>query len=313
MESEPHVRSREAVFFFCLDRARDPFSSHVWRQVEATAGVSVESDGPVSILHASDAAGNQLRFVGVPQVVNEAYGELLPLLLDRFASADAAAVVNWHAGANAPTRIFCLHSTGDVVSGHFGPADPIACRNLLHALEAGRRRSGVLQDWTVLLEATHWSGVIAGDDPARLLDYPVPIVDIEVGSDVASWDRPEAAAVVAEALWHVFDAPPPLRSVLLIGGRHFESSYSSYALEDDVAVSHMLATRWLDEGGYSRPEAMSRLLACARSITGGVGLVVYRQSLKGPMKDAARALADRIGVAAVSHHTVGAVPAGPRA
>ena len=50
------------------------------------------------------------------------------------------------------------------------------------------RKENVLEDFSVVTEATHWSGVHEGEvNPDLLLEYPVPMVDIEVGSEMESW------------------------------------------------------------------------------------------------------------------------------
>lgn len=61
-------------------------------------------------------------------------------------------------------------------------------RNLLLACEKNRKALG-LTEYQVVTEATHWSGVHAGHgDPALLVQYPVPMIDIEAGSSLKCWN-----------------------------------------------------------------------------------------------------------------------------
>lgn len=65
-------------------------------------------------------------------------------------------------------------------------------RNLMLAIDENRKALG-LDDFRVVTEATHWSGVHNDvGDPTLLNQYPVPMMDIEVGSEPESWENQEA-------------------------------------------------------------------------------------------------------------------------
>lgn len=304
------MTQRRAVLFFCADPDRDPVAGHVFEASRALfplAETGGEVDGFPVLAH-RDSAGREFVYVRTAEVLSHDYPRYLPALGERFSGFDLGCVVNWHEGANAPDAIFMAHTTGDVVSGEYGPADPALTTAMLRAIERTRAEAG-LEDYRTVTEATHWSGVVHGHAPELLARYPVPLLDVEIGSTPACWGDPEAARVLARALSRVFDeeaeAGARRASVLFVGGVHFEPSVRDAVVGDaargDVAVSHVLAGHWLAAGGYGEPGGADRLEACARSIAGGVDVIVFHDSLKGPIKAAVRAAAERLGVEAVNH------------
>jgi len=212
-------------------------------------------------------------------------------------------VVNWHEGNHAPSRIFCAHTWGDVPSGTFPPADALLARALLAALNQSRIDAG-LTDWSVLPEATHFSGISYGITPRLLLDYRVPLMDVEIGSEPASWGDTHAAAAMAGALVRVFDhVRSDAMSVLYVGGMHFEPSLQEavFAEIGPFSFSHALPNQWVVPNQYEGNEGLTKLRAAAASVRGGVGVVAFHDNLKGPLKSVARALAAELNVPAVNH------------
>ncbi len=301
------MRQRRAVLFLCADPDRDPVAGHVFeasRGLFPLAETGREVDG-FPVLAWSDAAGREFVYVRTGDVLSHDYPRYLPVLAGQLADFDVGLLVNWHEGANAPDAIFMAHTTGDVVSGEYGAADPALTTAMLRAIERTRAEAG-LERYRTVSEATHWSGVVHGHAPELLTRYPVPLLDVEIGSGPACWGDPEAARVLALALPRVFDEEPPRGgSVLFVGGVHFEPSIRDAvvgdARRDDVAVSHILAGHWLAAGGYGEPGGAAKLEACARSIAGGVDALVFHDSLKGPVKAAVRAAAERLGVECFNH------------
>lgn len=300
------MTQRRAVLFFCADPAKDPVASHVFeasRRLFPLAEAGGEVEGFPVLAH-RDAAGREFVYVRTAEVLSHDYPRYLPALAERFSGFDLGCVVNWHEGANAPDAIFMAHTTGDVVSGEYGPADPALTTAMLRAIERTRAEAG-LDGYRTVTEATHWSGVVYGHASELLTRYAVPLLDVEIGSGPACWGDPAAAEVLARALVRVFDDEPRGASVLYVGGVHFEPSLRDAAVgdaaRDDVLVSHVIASHWLAAGGYGEPGGVDKLEACARSIAGGVDAVVFHDSLKGPQKAAVRALAERLGVEAVNH------------
>lgn len=299
--------NRGAVYFLCDDPSRDPVAHRVFAEADERWGLEdagIRVDGREVRFH-RDLHGNEFRFVRTADVLSHDYPRYLPVLHEHFADADFAGVVNWHEGANAPPRILCAHTTGDVPSGVFGAAHPQCTRNLLRALEHHRRAQG-LDDWTVTTEATHWSGIPHGGTPEMLARYPVPLVDVEIGSAPEDWANPRAVAALASALVHVFDAEEPvLRSLLCVGGVHFEPAFSAAVLADSadhpLAVTHVLANQWIVGGRYEDETGLERMAEAARTIAGGVHAVAFHDNLKGAHKDRCRALAERLGVPAFKH------------
>lgn len=302
----PISRPPRAVFFFCADPALDPVASRVFdasREIFPLAETDDEVDGMPVLLH-RDEAGREFAYVRTADVLSHAYERYLPVLGERFADFDVAMVVNWHEGANAPDAILMAHTTADVASGSFGPADPRLTTAMLRALERERTRAG-LDGYTTVTEATHWSGIPHGSPPELIARYPVPVLDVEIGSTPERWGDPAAVEVVARAIASVFDeVDEGAASLLCVGGVHFEPSFRDAVLSPDrphrLAVSHILANQWLG-AGYDGAEGAAKLDACVRSIAGGVDAVVFHDNVKGPVKAAARELAERLGVPSFKH------------
>lgn len=301
------VRPGRAVLFFCADPTLDPVAHRVFdasRRLLPLAEAGGDVDGMPVLVH-RDGGGREFVYVRTADVLSHDYPRYLPLLAERFADADVAMVVNWHEGANAPDRIFMAHTTGDVASGTFGAADAALTTAMLLAIERARAEAG-LDEYRTVTEATHWSGIVHGHAAAVLARYPVPVLDVEIGSTPESWADPRAVEVLARALPRVFDDVRGDRaSVLFVGGIHFEPSIRDALLGDarrgDIAVSHILANHWLAAGGYDQPQGEEKLEAACRSIAGGVDVICFHDSLKGAMKERVRAVAARLGIPAFNH------------
>jgi len=298
---------QRAVLFFCADLARDPVAARVFEA--STRLLELRETGDAvdgfPVLAHRDAAGRELVYVRTAEVLSHDYPRYLPTLNERFADFDLALLVNWHEGANAPESILMAHTTGDVPSGTFGAADPALTMGVLRALERARRDAG-LDHYRTVTEATHWSGAQLGHPPELLARYPVPLLDVEIGSSPASWADPAAVEALARALPLVFDgADEPCTSLLCVGGIHFEPSFREAALGEarphPAGVSHILANQWLVSGGYGAAEGVDKLAACAASVAGGVDALVVHDNLKGPLKATVRALGDRLGVPVFNH------------
>lgn len=297
--------SRTAVYFFCRTDT-DPVASRVFDVVVKLHGPTesgVVVDGEPVLAH-TDEAGDRFLFVRTDDVLSHDYPRYLPVLDEHFAGVDFAGVVNWHEGANAPDRVITVHSTGDVPAGQWSPAAPALMRNLMRALDAERRAAG-LDDFAVVTEATHWSGVPYGGTPDLIPRYDVPTYDIEIGSSPESWSNEAAHEVVARGLAQVFagadDSP---QTVLCAGGVHVETAWSTPVLEGAYAVGHHLPNQWLVTGEYDQPSADAKLDACAASIRGGVQVVAVHDKLKATYKEPFRRLAERLGVPVVKHQAL---------
>jgi D-tyrosyl-tRNA(Tyr) deacylase len=271
------------------------------RKLFAPEDAGYETDGR-RVLIARDGEGNEHHFAGIDRVLSHDYARYLPLLNDRFAGFAIAGVVNWHGGANAPDRVLTVHTTGDVVSGHYGAANPLLMRNLLLAMEGHRIDAG-LEDFRVTTEATHWSGIPQGSDPALIPRYGVPVVDVEIGSTPASWSNEAAAETVARTLMDVFhgdDAGGALRSLFCVGGQHLEPSFAAGVLAGvagrPLAVSHILPNHWLSGGAYDTEAGLAKFRAAVSTIDGGIHAIVFHEDLKGSFKQQLRTLGEQLGV-----------------
>ena len=306
----PH---RKAVYFFCCDPARDPVAHRVFDavlRIQQTESTDIAIDG-LPVLRSTDDAGHAFYYVRLDEVLSVDYLRYLPVLEKHLSAFDFAGIINWHEGRNAPDAILTVHTTGDMVSGYFGPADPRCTRNLLLAIEENRQECG-LDGFVTTTEATHWSGIVYGGAPELIPQYPVPLVDIEIGSTPESWSNRAAAEVLARSLTRVFgDSEAPgaeVRSLLCVGGAHFEPAFSAAVLNREyqppLAVSHILANQWLGAGAYESEAGYAKLEACVRSIRGGLHAIAFLDGIRGRYKAQLRRLGEQLGIPAFKHQAL---------
>jgi len=299
---------KKVVYYFCIDSELDPVASRIFNEVKALKEL-IETDITVDenkILKWCDEAGNEFYFVRTYKPVCHDYNYYLPVMNRYFSDFDMAGLVTWHEGQNAPDKVLTVHSTGDVNSANFGSANPFYMRNLLLAMEKYKTEEG-LEDFRVVTEATHWSGIVYDEgNPGLILDYKVPIVDIEIGSSEESWSNKTAARVISKSLFSVFDSDnKKIYSILCAGGTHFEPAFINAVLmvanEKAFAVSHILPNQWLVSGEYENPSGTKKLEACVSSITGGISGIVFHDGLKGIYKEQIRTLARKYNIPAFKH------------
>jgi D-tyrosyl-tRNA(Tyr) deacylase len=289
----------------------DPVAGTVFqasREIFSLEATEISVDG-MPVMKYVDGEGNLFYFVRTEKVVSHDYARYLPIMNGRFRDFDLAGIITWHGGENAPDGILTSHTTGDVDSGLFGSANPAFMRNLLLSMEKNRLEEG-LADFKVVTEATHWSGIVYGrGDPKMIQQYPVPMLDIEIGSSPGSWSNRGAAKVLAKSLVAVFKSDGRrLRNLLCAGGVHFEPAFSAAVFQvwDDEAfgVSHILANQWLVSGKYEEPNGPARLEACVGTIVGGIEGIAFHDNLKGVYKDRFRKLASDLGIPVFRHQAL---------
>jgi D-tyrosyl-tRNA(Tyr) deacylase len=308
MEAQ-HEHVAKGSLFFCSDPLKDPVAHRVWdasQQLFKLDRTGIEVDGQ-AVLAFEDDSSNKFYYVPLDDVLSHDYSRYLPILNEKFSDFDFAGVVNWHEGKNAPDAILTVHTTGDVLTGDFGLADPVLTRTLVLAIDEHRKAAG-LEGFTTTTEATHWSGVVYGGSPALITRYNVPIVDIEIGSSLASWSNTDAVNVIARSLPLVFNSSEldlAARSLLCVGGVHLETAFAQAILttrdEYPLAVSHVLPNHWIVDGGYDAEEGMKKLEDCINSIIGGVHAIVFHDNLKSAYKTQVRLLGERLGIPYFKH------------
>lgn len=303
-------RNKRAVFFFC----GEPIDPVAGRVLQASKRIHTLEETDIVIDEEpvrkyTDPSGNSFLFVRTQKVVSHAYDRYLPLMNSHFADFDVAGIITWHAGDNAPDKIFTSHTTGDVDSGNFGPANPHYLRNLLLAMDKNRLKAG-LDDFFVTTEATHWSGMVyGGGSPDMISRFPVPMLDIEIGSSPVSWSSEAAVRVLAESLFSIFESDGRrVRNLLCAGGVHFERAFSGAVFQEwgDFAygVSHILANQWLITGHYDNEDGLEKLETCVASIHGDIEAIAFHDNLKGVYKDRFRTLAGKYGIPVFKHQNL---------
>lgn len=298
---------KHIVLAFCTNLDKDPVSARVLARLLAV-GIDWQVEGTVDgrpILH-TQSGGVRYDLLQLDDVFSHNYRRYAPLVNTGFGDADAIVIVNWHEGKNAPDRIFTIQTTGDMESGTFSPVDPAIARSLFLTVEHERRQAG-LDSYSTWMEATHWSGPLYGAQPGSLVSAVTPsVIDLEIGSTEDAWTCPDAVDVLARALLTVGKRiVQPAISLLCIGGVHFEPGFTQllrdYGDTQGLALSHVLPNHWLVAHGYDAPERLTDLVACARSIKGGVDAIAFHDNLKGAHKQQVRTLANELHVPALSH------------
>ncbi len=300
---------KKAVYFLCLNQnVARPVAGWVWDILSneglfSPAGFQFHG---LDVMRHVDAGGNQFDFVPTDTPLCWDYPRYLPKMNEYFSDYDMAGMVTWHEGASAPERVLSVHSIGDVNSGIYGPANPGYMRNLLCAMEENRQALGLCEFQTVT-EATHWSGTYASKaDPALLCQFPVPMVDIEVGSVEESWKNATACRALALALPRVFDDDGRrVHNILCVGGVHFDPNFASAVFtnwaNDAFGVSHILANQWLVSGEYELDHGLSFASAAVDAIPGGIEAIAFHDKMKGCYKDLVRTLGEKYNVPILRH------------
>ncbi|HBW37372.1 D-aminoacyl-tRNA deacylase [Desulfosporosinus sp. BICA1-9] len=300
--------AKKVVYFFCMNSNIDPVAGHVFNALSEMYSLN-ETDINIDnnpVLKHSDDIGNEFYFVKTHKVVCHDYRHYLPIMNRYFSDFDMAGLVTWHEGQNAPDGILSVHTTGDVDSGYFGNVDPVYMHNLLWFLEKNRIDAG-LEDFRITTEATHWSGMINnGGTPDMIPQFPVPLVDIEIGSTPQSWSNYSAAKVIAQALTNVFNSNGKTqKNLLCVGGVHFEPAFASAVLqtwEDNAfGISHIIPNHWLVTGQYESEDGQGKLENCVKSIKGGIAGIAFHDNLKGAYKEQLRILGKKYNIPVFKH------------
>lgn len=303
------MSGKKAVYFICNEENRPGLVGRiVWevlKEKNLLHPARFAFDGR-DVMRCGDDRGDEFYFVPTEVPVCWNYPKYLPEMNERFSGFDAAGLVTWHEGGSAPAKALTVHSIGDVNAGVYGPANPMYMRNLLRALERNRLALG-LDDYVTVTEATHWSGThISGSAPELILKYPVPMVDIEVGSVEESWADRTACRALAEALTQVFEGDDKrVHNILCVGGPHFEPSFAQAAFTEwngeTFGVSHIIANQWLVTGEYEGPHGLDYAGAAVDAIAGGIEAIAFHDKMKGCYKDLVRALGEKYRVPILRH------------
>lgn len=303
------MQGKKVVYYISTNEGRlGTVSRVVWEMLSESglqkpAGISFDDH---EVMIHRDEKGNEYYFAQSDIPICLDYPKYLSEMNEKFGDFDFSGMVTWHEGASAPPKVLTVHSLGDVNEGIYGPANPVYMRNLLLAMERNRVALG-LEDFTTVTEATHWSGSsVIGSSPELLLQYPVPMVDIEVGSEEESWTNRTACEALAGALTHVFDSDgKQVHNLLCVGGVHFDPNFAEAVFaqwgDDAFGVSHILANQWLVAGAYEKEYGLSFASAAADAIAGGVEAIAFHDKMKGCYKDLVRALGEKYQIPVLKH------------
>lgn len=306
-------KGKKVVYYICDNKDWGYVSYHVWDILKEEGyldkKVDLTFDGR-EVYKYVDEKNNEFYFVPTEIAICRDYPRYLPDMNKHFADFDMSGMITWHEGVNAPEKVITLHTIGDVNSGCYGPANPLYNHNIMWSMNKIRKEMN-LEDFGVVTEATHWSGVYDGEgDPELLLKYPVPMVDIEVGSEPESWVNIDACRVLARSLLHVFDEEIKLHNLLCVGGVHFDPNFAEAVHtewndgKEFFGVSHIIANQWLVSGEYEGENGIEKASKCVDSIIGGIDGIVFHDKLKGCYKDVVRLLGEKYNVPILKHQAL---------
>lgn len=302
-------KNKKAVYYISNNDSWGHVSMHVWNILEQEgylkeqAGITFAGKAVMKYI---DQNNNEFYFVPMSTAVCLDYPHFLPEMNQYFGDFDISGMVTWHEGSNAPSNVLTVHSLGDVNSGVFGAVKPRYMRNLMLAMNRNKKELG-LDDYQVVTEATHWSGVHEGQgDPHLLTKYPVAMMDIEIGSDESSWNNITACKALAHSLTQIFiDDEKRVHNLLCIGGVHFDPNFAEAVFtewgNEAFGVTHIMANQWLVSGAYENETGFERACACIDSIDGGIEAIVFHDKLKGCYKDLVRKLGEKYQVPIYRH------------
>jgi D-tyrosyl-tRNA(Tyr) deacylase len=290
----------KAAYFFCMDKNIDPVASKIFNYVQNNNSL-LETDLKIDGFSVLEYKKEHVfQFVRLNNVLSHDYIKYLPFLNKHFVDNNIAGIVNWHEGANAPDKILTVHSTGDVPSGFFGKSNPDCFKTLICSLERNRIKYG-LEDFKVMTEATHWSGIAYRQSPELITKYNVPVYDIEIGSTLSSWNNETAIKILSESLFDVFNGNGQLKVLVCVGGIHFEEAYSNILLDKHpISIGHILANQWVVEN-YLGKVGKEKLDKCIESINGGMDGMIFHDNLKGEYKQQCRDIAGEHNVYVGKH------------
>lgn len=292
------------LFLFCSDQAIDPVAPAVLQRAKANYNAIPTSFivGGKPVFHA-DINSHQFFFAETCDVASALYPKIADEINSQFVDVNMIGLVNWHAGANAPEKIFCAHSTADVPSGIFGSTSGELLSAMLMAIESERHSLG-LTDFRTLFEASHWSGTMYQRQPAELLQINAPMFDIEIGSSFDDWTHSGAQEVLARAIGKIPEfCKPDKPRALYIGGTHFEPSATEIVFQSAV-IEHHLPNQWLVSGEYNLPGAEMKIIAAAKSCLLMPEIIVYHAGLKSSYKECMRKAAELLGIPCISHKQI---------
>lgn len=289
------------LFLFCSYPVIDPVAPDVLKRAKAYYGATHSSfvvGG--KIVFQTHINGHHFYFSETDDIASALYPVIADEINAQFGDVNMIGLINWHEGANAPSKIFCAHSTADIPSGIFGATSGKLLAATLMAIES-ERQAACLADYRTLFEASHWSGLTYGRQAAELLQINAPVFDIEIGSACDAWSDSNAQEVLVKAIGKIpeyceIDKP----RALYIGGIHFEPSATEIVFQSAV-IEHQLPNHWLVAGEYHLPGAEMKIEAAVKSCLQMPELIIYHAGLKSVYKECARKAAQRLGIPFISH------------
>lgn len=289
------------LFLFCSNSAIDPVAPHAFQRaiIEYSALSSSLVIGSKPVFQAQ-VNEHQYFFLETRDIASAIYPEIANDINLHFPDLNMIGLVNWHEGANAPSNIFCAHSTADITYGIFGATSGELLAATLSAMES-ERGSQDLSEFRTLFEASHWSGSAYGRAPSELLQIRAPVFDIEIGSSSDAWSNSKAQEILVKALGKIPEhcKGDRLRAIYM-GGVHFEPSASEMIFQN-VAIEHHLPNQWLVSGDYGVPGAEMKIVAAAKSCARAPQLIIYHAGLKSAYKECARRAAQLLSIPCLSH------------
>lgn len=299
----------KAVYYIAFNKDWGHVADKVWDILEEEGYLkekTIKTPDDKDAYRYVDDKGNEFHFVPTDRALCLDYPKYLPFMNEHYADFDVSGMVTWHEGAAAEPNVITCHTLGDMDSGYFSPSKPRFMRNIMHGMQRHIEELG-LEGYRAVTEGTHWSGVHDGHGQPELLEeYPVAMMDLEVGSDESSWSDLDACRALARSLMDIFtDDGKKVHNLLCVGGVHFDPNFAQAVFtqwgDEAFGVTHILANQWLVTGEYESEEGFEKAVKCVEKIDGGIDAVVMHDKAKACYKDLARNIAAKYDVPVFKH------------
>jgi D-aminoacyl-tRNA deacylase len=181
-------------------------------------------------VYKSSFAGKKVKFVTLKEESVHAQN-----LTRSFTDLELVVFVSRHSSESG-TPTLSTHVPGNLGEAEFGgiprtvsvsPASAMRCA--LKALMRLKEKMGL--NYEISYECTHHGPSL-----------DVPAMFVELGSSIKQWNDSKAAEAVAHASVEAISrfGEAPVRTVLGIGGMHYNAKFTRMALESELAFGHMI-------------------------------------------------------------------------
>jgi D-aminoacyl-tRNA deacylase len=219
---------------------KDPASLNIKRQILKNYNFEVTAKTEEEPIYEAEINLKQVELVTLKGESVQAQN-----LTDRFAEVDFVVFISKHSSISGKPTL-SVHTPGNLGDAQYGGIPREISISPANAMrEALRKMTEINQkkklDYEISYEGTHHGPSLN-----------VPTMFAELGSSAEQWKDEDAADVVARAAMEAISTYGsfPARTVLGIGGPHYNPKFTNLALENNMAFGHMIpkyAVSYADE------------------------------------------------------------------